>query len=610
MVNQSIYFNRKGSSRSRKQYIGIMSGILVITPHTSAGSFELNENWKLSTETYLSLGGSWSTQSADRNLLYKPDANHIGKAGNSLDINADDGRMNFSKNDAISQIIKGFTQVKVDGRHQGAVLSTKYWYDHAYETGHGDLKAFDDSAWPRLAKFKGIDLWDAYIWKNFTFDNDQDLNIKIGKQALNWGKSRFLLNGLNSVNAFDFAAMNSPGGEFRENIIPAEMFSFSTQLNAKLKVEGFYQFKFRPTVADGCGTFFEVSDVLPKNCGPMLIASGDKLSETALNNQTYIPRTSDRMPKDSGQFGLALKQNIPVLNNAELGIYYANFHNRIANFDATTVKGYGPENFDTAAFFAVYPENIEMYGLSLSTTVGATSIYSELNHKPNQPLQLNGPDIVYFQILAKDTPFTEPGVSPELNQYIKGYVRLPVTQFSIGANHTFPDFWGGKDLKWTAEFGANHIADIANHRIGRSSAFGRSDLSTGAYNPQTKEFQCTAYGTAHLPDEAIDRMNERFCNSKDGFFSEWSLGYRLKGALNYPELLPATVITPSLMFRHDIHGYSQNFQEGQMAMSASVSATYQQKYTAELAYTNFFGSNEFSVLDDRDFASLVFKMNF
>ncbi|MCU7226247.1 DUF1302 domain-containing protein, partial [Acinetobacter bohemicus] len=92
---------------------------------------------------------------------------------------------------------------------------------HAYETGHGDLKAFDDSAWPRLAKFKGIDLWDAYIWKNFTFDNDQDLNIKIGKQALNWGKSRFLLNGLNSVNAFDFAAMNSPGGEFRENIIPA-----------------------------------------------------------------------------------------------------------------------------------------------------------------------------------------------------------------------------------------------------------------------------------------------------------------------------------------------------------------------------------------------------
>lgn len=146
MVNQSIYFNRKGSSRSGKQYIGIMSGILVITPHTSAGSFEFNKNWKLSTETYLSLGGSWSTQSADRNLLYKPDANHIGKAGNSLDINADDGRMNFSKNDAISQIIKGFTQVKVDGRHQGAVLSTKYWYDHAYETGHGDLKAFDDSA--------------------------------------------------------------------------------------------------------------------------------------------------------------------------------------------------------------------------------------------------------------------------------------------------------------------------------------------------------------------------------------------------------------------------------------------------------------------------------
>lgn len=47
-----------------------------------------------------------------------------------------------------------------------------------------------------------------------------------------------------------------------------------------------------------------------------------------------------------------------------------------------------------------------------------------------------------------------------------------------------------------------------------------------------------------------------------------------------------------------------------MAISAGVSATYQKKYVTELSYTNFFGNNEFSVLDDRDFASLVFKMQF
>lgn len=80
--------------------------------------------------------------------------------------------------------------------------------------------------------------------------------------------------------------------------------------------------------------------------------------------------------------------------------------------------------------------------------------------------------------------------------------------------------------------------------------------------------------------------------------------------MTYNDLLAQTTVTPSLIFRHDVHGYGPNFQEGQMAISAGVSATYQNKYTAEIGYTNFFGTNDFSTLDDRDFASLVFKMNF
>ncbi|CAM2960690.1 DUF1302 domain-containing protein [Acinetobacter celticus] len=588
----------------------IICGLIFSTSKVLATSFELDKDWKLEANTSLSFGASWSMQNPAASLLYKPDANHIGKPGYSLDVNADDGRINFSKYDAISQIIKGFTELRLEGKQQGAVLSTKYWYDHAYETGHGDLKAFDDSAWPRLAKFKGIDLWDAYLWKNFKFANQQNLDVKLGKHTLIWGKSNFFLNGLNSVNAYDYGTMNSPGGHIRERIIPVEMFSFVAGINDHLKVEGFYQFKFRPSVIDGCGTFFEVSDVMPANCGPMLMAGlKDKLSETALQAHSYIPRTEDRKPKDSGQYGIALKQTIPSLNNAELGLYYANYHNRIANFDATTVKAVGAENFNTAAFFAVYPENIEMFGLSLAGKLGTTSIYSELNFKPNQPLQLNGPDLVYYQILDPATPFTPPGVAPGLDEYIQGYVRLPVTQFSIGATNSIPNILSANSLTWSAEFAANHIADIGNNRIGRSSAFSRSELSTGAYNPETGEFKCTAYGTANLSNEVIDDLNKKFCN-RDGFFSEWSLGYRIRGALSYQDIFPATVINPSLTFRHDVHGFSQNFQEGQMSTAIALSATYQKKYTGEVAYTNFFGSNEFSVIDDRDFASLVFKVNF
>ncbi|TCM69069.1 uncharacterized protein DUF1302 [Acinetobacter calcoaceticus] len=615
MVNNDVDPNGINNNSLAMQRLSVACGVMfslsMYGSKASASSFDLNQDWKLESNTSLSLGQSWSMSEPDTALVYRPDAHSIGKPGNSVDVNGDDGHANFSQHDSISQIIKGYTEFKLNGPDQGAVLSAKYWYDHAYETGHGDLKPFDDSEWPRLAKFKGIDLWDAYLWKNFKFENGQALNVKLGKHSLNWGKSLFLQNGLNSVSAFDYAAMNRPGGDVRERVIPVEMFSFAAELKEGLKLEGFYQFKFRPSVVDGCGTFFAISDFVPEHCGPVIltVTPGNKLTDTALENKSYIPRDVSRKAKDSGQFGFALKQTLPSLNNAELGVYYANYHGRTPNFDGYTVTAPGPKNFNTASYFSVYPEDIDMYGLSLTGKIGSTNIFTELNYKPSQPLQLNGTDIVYYQVLSNESPLSPPGVTPGMGEYVDGHVRLPVTQFSIGASDSISNLFGANVFNWAAEFGVNHIADIGNHRIGRAGAFGRSELSTGAYNPETKEFQCTPYGTAHLSNDEIDRMNEAYCN-REGFFSQWSLGYRLRGALSYKDLLPGTVISPSLSFRHDLHGYSQNFQEGQMSIGAAVSATIDKKYSAELAYFNFFGSNDFSVMDDRDFASLAFKVNF
>ena len=613
MVNKAIYVNGTTVKSTKlniqtMQHLSVACGLVCAMTKGHAVSFEVNPDWKLETNTSLSLGASWSMQDPSAALMFKPDADKIGRSGNGIDVNGDDGRMNFAKHDRISQIIKGFTEIKLNGGAQGAVLSSKYWYDHAYETGNGDLKTFDDAAWPRLAKFKGIDLWDAYIWKDFTLSNGQTLNAKFGKHSLNWGKSQFFQNGLNSVSAFDFAAMNRPGGDVRERIIPVEMFSFSAGVNDTLKVEAFYQFKARPSVLDGCGTFFAISDIFPENCGPLLVA-GAGSSDAAIERNSFLPRTASQKAKNGGEYGIALKQTVPWLNNAEWGVYFANYHSRLSHFDGTSVTAPGPANFNTATIFSVYPEDIKMYGMSLSGKVGSTMISAELNHKPNMPLHFNSTDMVYSQVRFDDTPFTPPKQQLGFNELVNGYVRLPVTQFSIAATDRFSNVLGAESMSLHAELGVNHIANIGNHRIGRSGAFGRSELSTGAYNPETHEFQCTTYGSGSLSNEEVDRINARYCNRK-GFYSDWSLGYRVHAALNYNDLVPSTVITPSLMFRHDVHGYGPNFQEGQMGIAAGLSATYQKKYTAELAYNTFFGSNDFSVLDDRDFASFVFKAKF
>lgn len=42
----------------------------------------------------------------------------------------------------------------------------------------------------------------------------------------------------------------------------------------------------------------------------------------------------------------------------------------------------------------------------------------------------------------------------------------------------------------------------------------------------------------------------------------------------------------------------------------SLTANYLNDYSVELAYNAFFGSNDYSTLDDRDFASVSFKVDF
>lgn len=610
MHNSQIFSKPKTLVVALKQASLLLCTATVISPAT-AKVYDINPDWKLETKTNISIGQSWSTQTPDKNLLYRPDANSIGKVGNGIDINGDNGRENFEKGDQISQVIKGLTEVQLKGKNQGAVVSGKYWYDHAYETGKGDFKPFDDSDWPRLAKFKGAELWDAYIWKDFKFDNAKTLKIKAGKQALNWGKSQFFQNGINSVNAINYADFNRPGGTLKDAVIPVEALSFEAGLNDKLKVEGYYQFKFRPSVVDGCGTFFQISDVFPESCGPLLIGGPGLTTDQAINGplKFTIAKRPSEYAKNSGQYGLAIKKTLPKLNNAELGAYVANYHSSVQTFDGVAVTGLGPQNYHTARIISVYPEDVKLYGLSLAGKVGKTAYFSELTYKPNMPLNFNSPDTIYAQALFKDTPLTEKNTALELGERIHAYARKPVTQFTLGAAKTIPNIFGASALSLVGEMGVNHIGDIGRYRFARTGAFGRSELTSGAYDPNNPATYCTPLKTGQLSDTEIKNLNAKYCND-EGFFEKWSAGYRVRGALNYTNLFPKTTVTPSLMFRHDVKGYGPNFQEGQKAITAGVSATYQQKYTTELAYTNFFGNNKFSVLDDRDFASLVFKMSF
>jgi hypothetical protein len=164
------------------------------------------------------------------------------------------------------------------------------------------------------------------------------------------------------------------------------------------------------------------------------------------------------------------------------------------------------------------------------------------------------------------------------------------------ATQAIDNVLGATRLSLFGEAGVVHIDDLGDERLGRNAAFGRSAPRNGT--------PCNTVASG---------VTNQYCTDK-GFATDWSWGYRLRASLEYSDVLPGINLIPAVNWRHDVSGYSYDpqgpFQEGQQALGLSLTGVYMNDYSVELAYNAFFGSNDYSTLDDRDFASVSFKADF
>ncbi|MDN4544582.1 DUF1302 domain-containing protein [Pseudomonas sp. C32] len=592
---------RLGHTRPQPLALAVLA---VLAGPASATTFDLNEDWSLSTKTSLSVGSSWSTQSPDKSLMTRANALQAqGVRANGSSVSADDNRLNFEDGDPISQVFKGLTDFSLDGQGQGAFVRFKYWYDHAYETRQGRFKDFDDSGWDDLSKFKGFEMLDAYVWKDFQIA-EHPLNVKVGNQVLSWGEALLIQNGINVINPLDVSAFNRPGVEIKEGQLPVEMISFSFGLTDTTNLEGFYQYNWRPSVLDGCGTFFASSDAIQKGCGPLYL-SQVQTDQQMQASGLYATSRGNESPSDNGQFGFALRQMIPALNDAEAAVYFINYHSRLPYFtlDAknTAIRGTFPGRIQAPSYAAAFPEDIRLYGISLNGVEPITgiSLAGEVSYRPNMPLAINAPDVNVAVISgAAGSSWVQlpPGFNVNRGNRFDAWERKGVWQATASATQAIDNILGATRLSLFGEAGVVHIDDLGDERLGRNAAFGRSSTRNGT--------PCNT---------AASGVTNQYCTDK-GFATDWSWGYRLRASLEYSDVLPGINLIPAVNWRHDVEGYSYDpqgpFQEGQQALGVSLTSVYMNDYSVELAYNTFFGSNDYSTLDDRDFASVSFKADF
>ncbi|WPP02071.1 DUF1302 domain-containing protein [Pseudomonas sp. HR96] len=568
-------------------------------------------------DSTLSIGTSIGTSNADKKFI------GVANGGTASSRTSDDGRLNFHKGQAFSEIFKGVHDLELKYQDTGVFVRAKYWYDFALENGHQHLYDVDDSGRDTAARSSGAEILDAFIYHNYTIA-DLPGSVRAGKQVVSWGESTFIGNSINSINPLDVSALRRPGSEVKEGLIPVNMLYFNQGVSSNLSLEGFYQLSWEKTELDNCGTYFG-SDVAAKGCTEGMTINGSDFDRSA-SSYGYVPRLSDNDARNSGQFGVALRWTVPQLNDTEFGLYALNYHARNPEFNWVVGKGAladpvgglrGAGGVSSARYYLTYPEDIRLYGLSFATNVGATALSGELSYRPNMPMSLNASDVSNAAVLgsAATSPLVNAGLpvfstgwaSSSYGSTIQGYKRMPYTQAQTTAVRTFDHVLGGDRLNLVAEAGVGYISglgatDGSDLRFGRSSVYGNGSLADAG----TALLLGGLSGNAIC--KALNSANPGECNSK-GYYTPISWGYRLRAVEEYSDVFAGVNLKPNLTFSHDVRGNGPSFTEGSKAVSLGVDADYLSKYTASLSYTNFFGG-DYNTTTDRDFVALSVGMSF
>ena len=419
------------------------------------------------------------------------------------------------------------------------------------------------------------------------------------------------------------------------------MFYLSQSLSENFSAETFYQFGWDKTVIDNCGTFFSTNDVVADGCGGLPVGPiiyQNPLAQQALSpfgikltsEGIEIPRAHDNDPRDSGQWGLALRWFKPDWDS-EFGAYFINYHSRQPYISSVTSphaadNGFAPAlcgnlgvpssacsslmatsagqslaqayRLGTSQYFVDYPEDIRLYGLSFSTSLPTgTTLAGEISYRPNMPVQISPYDLISAGagVTALSPLLSSGAVTLQNSTTLSGYRRKEVTQAQMTATHFFDQTMGADRLTLIGEVGMTHVGGLESRdkiRYGRSTAYG-----SGALAPDNG--LCTA--NSETPE---------YCTN-DGFTTSTSWGYRARAIWEYSNVIQGLELKPNLAWSQDISGYAPDpgFNAGAKAASVGLDAAYLNTYTASLSYTNFFGG-DYNVNVDRDFVALSLGVSF
>ncbi|MBI5443159.1 MAG: DUF1302 domain-containing protein [Deltaproteobacteria bacterium] len=559
-----------------KAAVSLAFWLVVSAGPAEALKFTLGPDAGFDCDVALTYGAAWRTEGQDSKLL--------------ADVNGDDGDRNFDKWSMVNNRLGAVVDLDLHYKKFGFFLRPRAYYDFAYSgSNDNDSPATnnngpanggpltDNNEFVKETKDRHgrkAEILDAFAYGKGSLGSTE-LVGRLGRQVVSWGESLFLQGGISSAQSpLDATAANVPGVELKDIFLPVGQGYTQIGKWGGLSLAGYYQWEWDKTRLDESGAYFSSADMID-DAGNHILVPVAEIGQTLT-----IDRTSDEHPRDSGQWGVALRYLADWLKNTEFGAYYVNYHEKIPMLIGKAGGGSFSQPFgsfqnlpvapgvtlgqvdpataaqldfvDTFSYHLEYAEDVKLYGASFSTVLGGANVAGEFSYRHGLPVKVK--DANPANILG----FT--------------YQEANVIQAQLSGIYVF----GGGSLwdncTFTGEAGFNRVNGIG------SDAF------------------------------FTDKTGYPF-KSNDKF--AW--GYVAKFAFDYYQVLTGLDLQVPVTYRGNVNGVSSvpgTFAEGQDSLGVSFDFTYQGVYKIGIGYTGFFGGHHKNPKADRDFVSMNLKYTF
>lgn len=607
--------SKQGSLRLR---LGVGSSLLAIPLGAMAFPFEYS-GIKASIDTTVSVGATVRMESPDAALI------GISNGGSARSVNDDDGNYSFKRGDIVSAVAKASHDLDLRYGDYGLFSRFTYFFDQTADNADKLGDRLDTVGRPTRSRALGdyelgkagkdrlgseFQMLDLFLYGGVNV-GDRTVKARIGKQVVNWGESTFIGNSINSINPIDVARIRAPGAELKEALLPTPILSLSTNLTDALSIEALWMAGWERTRIDPRSSFFSSNDTISDDSNKAVVGFGRRNDDNQVsdpanrpgNASAYLPRDPTREPgKTRDQFGLSGRWFANELaGGTEFGLYYLKYHSRtpfISGIRGGATSPYGgagagntpvPTCSQTAAtgcrgsYFAEFPSNIELYGLSFNLTAPfGIAVQGEYSYRPNQPVQLAGTEVLLTALGVPSTISPVPIAATTTGgsaTYIQGWRDVKMHQTQVTLTKAFGPTLGAEQFVMLGEVGYTFLDQPDNLKFN----------GPGAGLPACEVFR-------NLPATTQAAVANGNCQS-EGYGTKNSWGYRLVNRMDFEDVIGAVQMSPRLVLSHDVTGVGPTFNQGAKAVTLGLGFNYLQRWQADIGYTTFFGGRTYSGTD-------------